>query len=148
MNSDSWEKLLISLASIIVTAVVSEIIHRLRSRSAIFQAICDRYVAETRLDTIHDTPAERLGIMQRAGLSRFTEKEISKFCDEVVHRGCTHPFKDSDLSRFVHQKHLPLFLSSASAQGISLSNDLAIYGYLLEATADTDTPLTDNASEA
>ena len=139
MSPESWEKVFIALGSILVTAIVSEIVHRLRSRSTVLTTIADRYIAETSTTTAQDTPAFRLGAMQRAGVAMLSHRQLKTFVAEVTGRGCTNPFKDSDIEKFVPANKFPAFLRACSERGIPLSDDTAIYRALLRLIEEGET---------
>jgi hypothetical protein len=126
------EKILIVVATAIITAIISEVIHRLRGRRQLVEDVAERYVAETHTAHASDTPAVRLGTMQRAGVALLkSRKEFSRFIMLVIGRGCTHPLKDSDIEEYVPIAKLPTFLLAASERGISLSDDIALFDFLL-----------------
>lgn len=142
MSPDSSEKLIIAIASVVVTAVVGEVLHRVRLKaalkSALMTSVADRYIADTRAPNALDTAAFRLGAMQRAGVGLFKPRQVKLFIAEVIARGCTHPFKDSDLERYVPFKKFPLFVRAASERGITLSDEENIYRFLLRCSADRE----------
>src|SRR5260370_30347441 len=128
MSADFLDTLWVGLAAAVVGAAINEVVHRLRTRSALVTTVADRYIAE--VGTGPDTPAFRLGTMQRSGVALLGHRQVKTFVSEVTGRGCTNPFKDSDIDRFVPLKKFPFLLRAASERGVSLSDDVALHDFL------------------
>jgi len=94
--------------------------------------VAERYVADRHSRQDDDSFVKRLGAMQRAGVGMLkNDRQVRKFAEIVVGRGCTHPLLGSDLGEFLRKDGLPTFLNGASARGIALTDDEALYSTLL-----------------
>ena len=122
--SEFLDKFWVGLACAFVGAALNEIVHRIRARTALVTAVADRYIAEAR--TGNDTPAFRLMVMQRAGIALLSHRQLKAFINEVTGRGCTHPFKDSQIEDDIPSKELPAFVRACSERGYILDSDQSI----------------------
>ena len=134
MSSEFIDKLVISLVSAVVGFILNEINHRIRERKAVVATVAEAYVKEVR--DRPDTPESRLSAMQRAGVGRFSGRQIKNFCTTAVKLGCTHPFKDSQILGYFPINKIPLVLRYASEKGVQLMNERTLLEFMRHLVAE------------
>jgi hypothetical protein len=126
-----------AIASVITLAISTPLgmwIEHLRGRTKMLHDVAERYITDRRGAQDDDSFAKRLGAMQRAGVGMLkNDRQVREFSEIVVTRGCTDPFHESDLDTFLVKDGLPRFLNGASARGIALTDDMALYSALVMA---------------
>ena len=122
--SEFFDKFWVGSAGAVAGAAINEVVHRLRARSALVATVADRYITKAR--TGDDSPEFRLGLMQSSGIALLSHRQFQSFIHEVTGRGCTHPFKDSDIEDSIPAKDLPSFVRACSERGFLLDTAQAV----------------------
>jgi len=128
-----WLDLFSKIGFLLLGAAIGWVAEWVRNRTKLINDVAESYIADRRAANDDDSPCRRLGAMQRAGIGLLkNDRQIRAFSRIVVGRGCTHPFLDSDIERFLKKNCFIQFLNAASHRGVSLSTDLALYELLMQ----------------
>jgi hypothetical protein len=151
-TSDLAGRIAVGVVTFLITAGLTWFFNRRKVHRQLVQDVAERYIAERVDPPDNDSFPKRLASMQRAGVALFhNDKDVNRFVEIVVGRGCTHPFYESDLSRFLKKNKLPTFLRIANSRGIRFYDDGGLYEFLvygyLDADESTSKKSSDNSQE-